>query len=496
MRRLDVHVLIALLMPFAAASAQRSVAPCDSTLTIDQCFDHYLAGGTKLTPNSPASASDAQHAVNLAAQQASATTANVTARRATGATPGSNVSAIRDFLPRAAAAFLRPGLSDDPSALGIALNFPARSQPLSAQLEVAVTKPTLYQPLLDAVPPISLDAATSTLSDRLNDLDDIKSTLSFNVESRRFGRRYRQHADAFSQLASEILGPLEQDISDRGLALAVALKGLSAQIEPSRTSAPACRAGTMPNADIRSVPLSCLAPAQRTLIVSRIQAVATASDVLTRESPRLLENSGFNLLGDLVNNQPQINGELFVHRRREIVGPNEIGGEIRFEVGRHNLNALRGSCGGNAITAPCLQQFSQQNSVRRGIARQPRFWGSAEFSVQPSYHVALPQYATELRLDRAWKLAPKVGYGMYLGTNTAEPDRARVDAKAEYTFNQDASGRLNRLIATLAWTGKLSDQGATVITVVYANKPEFLGQVNRHLSANVGLSYKLVDATK
>lgn len=83
---------------------------------------------------------------------------------------------------------------------------------------------------------------------------------------------------------------------------------------------------------------------------------------------------------------------------------------------------------------------------------------------------------------------PAVGYGRYLLTGASE---LRMDAEVRYRYSNNESIMENRWVAAVTLTQRITGQSSTILTLKWANKPEYLGAVDKKLRANIGLSYKL-----
>ena len=69
--------------------------------------------------------------------------------------------------------------------------------------------------------------------------------------------------------------------------------------------------------------------------------------------------------------------------------------------------------------------------------------------------------------------------------------------KATYNFvdnenDPDIMGKQERLVASLTYTQRINDQFSLPIGVVWANKGEFLGDVDKKVSVNFGLKFRLM----
>lgn len=430
------------------------------------------------------------------------------------------LSAIRDFLPRLAGSLLAPTSGSDPTSLGFKANLPLNDGVLmdwglTAQLAAVANDAKPFEMLIDSVPASLRDDARTQIQDQLEPYDDVTLTLALNMENRTFGRGMRQHRETVRALASQILAPfnLRQSPEDRAdfefaqfrmrldrmviadsTTFAVVRKDSASQAacrirRPGEAPGPPAVTGRQPDAG--SMRFGCFTPAAQDSIENAIARVATAADRALSQAAEAIRTSGFNKLAQLMNNQPQIvvNGDF--RSRRDLTGPDEWTGSARFELGFANMNGLRRFCGTSGVTAACLTRYMNNPAVASSLTRGDRVFVQADFTRRNAWHVALPADSVDLSLGAATTLSVSGGYGSYIGNPQDGENRDRLDVQAKYDFTSNDVIRQNRFLATLFYTRRLSDQSSAVIGLSYANRPEFLGAVDHHIRANLGLTYKL-----
>jgi hypothetical protein len=80
-----------------------------------------------------------------------------------------------------------------------------------------------------------------------------------------------------------------------------------------------------------------------------------------------------------------------------------------------------------------------------------------------------------------------------LAVSRKEPVARVLMRTPSYVHQLTGQLRSNCLVAKTAYTQPLMDALGMVFGVVWANKPEFLDDVQRNPSATIGLTYKLVE---
>jgi hypothetical protein len=490
----------------SATAAGSQQLTCDATKTITACVD-------ELKGKAPAVV--AEEKKKNSKQSASKEQQDEQRQKLNSKTTGPDVSltenetAIRNFLPRLAAAAAAPGLSaDDRKALGLRLNVPAynslvRDYGSVVQFESVLNEAKVFSKLNDALPDARRAKLSDSLKKGLNDYDDLTLRLALNVETEYFGRGYRQHADEISRIANDLFGAADQANLDVFMLLLRKLRGVEKSILPARAAAAEC-----PAAAVANIQLDCFDDAVRNQIIEQIAALARA-DVDHQEAVKLLSvESGFNRLGDLINNQPQLNFGISYDARAKLVGPRGAKASMRWERQRGNLNDLRGWCNAhppsfgararNVIDAECLRSFMNRDATHRALDRSIRFWFALNVMYQPRYRFSLPQDAVNLDLGQEWTWAPELGFGRYVGPAGESGIRPRLDGKVAYVVGHkqspDPKQEPQRFTANLDFTLPTSASFSTFISLKYANRPELLTDVDRKLRTRVGLSYRITPA--
>ncbi|HEU4557004.1 MAG TPA: hypothetical protein VFS20_04110, partial [Longimicrobium sp.] len=107
------------------------------------------------------------------------------------------------------------------------------------------------------------------------------------------------------------------------------------------------------------------------------------------------------------------------------------------------------------------------------------------------FEYALTAPAVTADAERAWEFEASAGYGVYLNISRPRDLRDHLDLTASYKMVRDDPLRQDRFVANASYTYRLSDGTSGTLGVTYANKPEFLGDVDRKFGAHVGVTVKL-----
>jgi hypothetical protein len=480
MQRIAIVVgSMALALLPASMSAQ---AACVDTETLKACWTRISTGATQAQADDLAD--DRLHA------------------KSTGLSSLGNgfASAIGDFLPGLAGnlGLTQTTTEDGATAFESNLRLPLGASPQKVKLRALLRKPTLYQPLADTLPAATRTTRTTELEKQLRDFDDVGLSIAWNLETGTFGRSFDQarhlYATYFERAIAEVAAKSQTE-AERLKAIMefmATFPDSESIVAPDRATDPACATA---DDNPPKAPISCF----RSDIRGRIAAAAAPAAELTaryeRELQSELADRGLYEFVDLVNNQPQFSVEAGVDIRRDLVGPNRFSVQARYETGFSNLNALRRFCrerGGGVDQVECLTGYLASPGVRQSIKRGDRFFLSVAYGNRQVYRLDLPADGVSLDLAGTWDLTASAGFGRYIAVDRQGEEVGRLDVQADYIHHHDDPDRQNRLVATGTYTQRLSDELSVAAGVSYASRPEFLGDVDKKVSANFGLRYKFI----
>ncbi len=437
-----------------------------------------------LSANSPG----AREAAKLAAERAGTQAlTEATAAKPTGnaAAVSGSESAIKDFLPRFATALAIPGLSSLPKALGFSFNTPANDPvwrlPFALKVEGVANEPMLSEALANAIPltlrPTVKDSVTKTLAE----FGDLKFTLALNAENARWGRSIVSNKDTIDAIIGEMFAP--------DLAKLVDVQGVLAsdEIDNLQPINAACGDGPRP-----LMALNCFNEVDRQKLVDAVMGVSQVFNDFSELARKKLRTSHLDRLSDLINAQRQFSVSSQARVRDRLVGINEQQLAVRFEWSPVSLNSARDYCHGT-LAYSCLRQYLGQDGIMRALDAGHRFWFTADLSNVSAYNFALAADSARVVRPRSLAMEPAIGYGSYLGIID---QKVRVDVELRYRRSDNQSVREDRVTSSVALTQKVNDQSNAVLTIRWANKPDFLGDVDRAWRANLGYSYKISDIGK
>jgi hypothetical protein len=408
-------------------------------------------------------------------------------------------SSLNDFLPILAGALglTQTTTEDGGAAFETNLLLPVGASPQRVKLQALLRKPTAHQPLLDALPDDGGSELADSLGEALDDFDDVRVTAAWNLENGSFGRAFGEVRRLYSSYFSEIVkramseSEITAELDEARVSFTTALRQVQDDfVLPERAADPACQ-----GADIQPdlAPMSCFRPEAR----ARVEpAAAEAARLILARSTELQEalaEEGFYEFTDLVNNQPQLQLELAVDLRRDLVGPNGWGLKLRYEGGFSNVNGLRAYCGRRGITkdsVQCLRSYLESPGRRASIRRGDRFSLSAEFGRRADYVLTAP---VALSQTGTWHLTGTAAVGRYLAVNPEGNEVGRIDLSSSYVYYNDDPERQNRFVFSATYTQRVTDAMSIAAGVSYASRPEFLEEVDKKVSANFGLRYKFLE---
>jgi len=242
-------------------------------------------------------------------------------------------------------------------------------------------------------------------------------------------------------------------------------------------------------------------------------------------------------IAELITNQPQIVLEGTYNLREDFTGPEGWSGRFRYEMGlsgnfndflrwagkkaeeqaeeqaKENVCKPTSSERGPAYSYACYQEYRKTDSAMSlkesaAVDRGHRLAIEAKYSETDPLRFDDPDDpgGTALfNLDRTEVWTASLTYGFYfsklqlpslLGAvkgkeNLVPTDTAKFDLEVKY---DDATGdpmRQDRLVATATVSQKMSDKSVFSISLVWADEPEYLGEVDEEFSANLGLRWSM-----
>jgi hypothetical protein len=454
---------LALALTFALASARADDA-CKDSDSIETC---YLRHQTPSESATGAVVTDAKKAL---------------AGKTTGADSFAShlASSINDFNHLFRGLIQSTNESDDGKSLTVDFNLKPLAGDVSAwQLQAVAREPEVYKALELALPEATREARSAELKNELSDLDDLTAVVSWSPQNARIGRSFSGNADLFSQMIVELDRLANENVkvipADLLLSLSHLLKDEASFTDETMLFA--------------AIPDPALRKSARDLV----ENFSVAQSRADAEFRALAKSRNLIAFADLINNQPQVYVSGSYRWRDPIGGPDEISVKATYEHGFANVNALRRACGCKdaATLLGRLAAYAAGTREQSVLKHSDRLAVTVQYDQSGAYHISLPSDGVTLDLDSSHKLTASLAYGRYVSFDALGNEVGRLDAKAELEdFGNDPT-RQRRAVASMVYTQKLSDDWSIPIGVTWANREEFVGDVQKNFSAHLGLSYKL-----
>ncbi len=443
-------------------------------------------------------------------------TASAKKRAVTSATEGTS-QAVTDLLPSFFGALGISGLNQTDEGFSFDKTFPLLNKSLRLDLGATSFRDAdVFEPLKKALPEDGSETLLSDLQEKIGDFDktDFRLAMTWHKDTgeHRFGRDPASYQDLTGELFSsahvelvkarrtpldqwvhsqEVLGAEERWGKDRNPAL------LEAPLEDVRKELP------------------------ETAAVLEAGAIRAATGMETTRRQLGTEMSALaKEVGQLITNQPQLVLEGAYNERANWTGPDGWSAMFRYEIGMSGnfndflswANAQDGKrpCEkqGTGYSYACYQEYKRSSSAM-GLSESKAIDHGFRLAIEAKYTDTDPLHfedpESDFRFDLAgtqvWTASLTGGFyftnfqlpnlvGAVKGTSNIVPtDNARFDLEVKY---DDATGdamRQDRFVATATVSQKMSDSSVLSISAVYADKPEYLGEVDHELSANLGLRW-------
>jgi hypothetical protein len=348
---------------------------------------------------------------------------------------------------------------------------------------------------IDALPEDVRGSTKDSFEKQLGSLDDIEAQLRWTNAS--------GTPDAIIQeLASDIFqSAYEKAAQAKFVAIAGQSAELHRQIKSDLAAAAAATPSgvTPPSTDLNTVSVGevCAVPAAR---VHFLQFVADLREqgrtALTTLGDSLTADHFFDL-ADLIDGEPHFTVEAAFRRRVDAVGQDVRSASLRYEIGNVSYRDFKSWAKkqGKDLGTASAQDYLE---ARQASAALPKFSLSADYSSSPELRIPLAAGVPDFVASDASKISVAARGGLYFGGGR---DR-RLELEATYDDVSDDPARQDRLIGKLSWVEKMDGMLATlagsdlVVTLVYASKPEFRGDVDQDLGVRFGLKWSLGAAAK
>jgi hypothetical protein len=421
------------------------------------------------------------------------TSANAVATTVATTNTGSpNLSSItnttlRDFLSVFTAAVSSSTLTENNGAFTLDYNLPVN---LMNDYDVIKFQATFATPDLDPALVTALGtnaSAITTLTDSLDQADDITASATYSPSTDRFGRSFATHRDLVESLMNAVMANLGANSTPRLLAAFGDLaRGTTLQLD---------------------TPFTVITdPAQQASVLAAFQTAAASQPQFVAETKTLVDN-----VAELINNQEQIYFSTQFNDRNPLAGANAWTVSGTYAMGGKNVTKFLaaqkklGNCDigqmvreqSSGQTPTVSQTCLQQLNAYVGPATIDRTWRlalSLDFSRTESNTITVSQLSTPVTTPAVDSQIISLTAGRRFDPPSSSRER-RIDVTASYENVSDDPNLDDRLIASVTWTQEITNTFSLPITLSYANKSKYLPEDDHDLSAHFAVSYKLPDTT-
>ena len=229
--------------------------------------------------------------------------------------------------------------------------------------------------------------------------------------------------------------------------------------------------------------------------------------VVEEADPELL--NGYDRLGDLVANQPQFILTGLYSSRNGNTGPDEISATVDYEMGLNgNVNDFiswsqknqRDRC--SVITEDNKKKPSYEcllaylKAKPKAGEKMDRFKFSLNYSRVDAFEPAITLPDFTFQTDEAEKWTGSLTYGrelpglkLFPSIQNDSEEAMRFDLKASYEETSGDPMMQSRFVATATLSQKLTACTVFSVSGVYANRPQFRGEVDEEFSTRFGIKY-------
>lgn len=375
------------------------------------------------------------------------------------------------------------------------LNFliPGLAKDKNAQLQAAVnSRPQVSEALAMTIPEEMRDDTVAKLQEGLGDLDDYALSFTYNWADRRRGRGFKQYEDRFAALTWALSRKLKTPARDEDRQRALGDFVGSIQDDFPEVD------------DLFTTPFDQIGDEDkaRELKEATEAALEQATELLAQHR-QALAASGLARFAELLDNQPQLYASVQQRYRDPVVGGDQTAAKVTYGYGLANFNNAMNRACHDALDTPDTKQIDEATLDRcltqytafvkgnlDGIADADKLSFSGEYVDLSDDRVDRPDLGLgALDLPGGTKLIVSAGWTRnFPAGRGGQP--LRLDLVASYEDVSDDPARQDRGVATLTVTRQFGNL-AIPFGIVYATKGEFLGQVDRQLSAHLGLKFNL-----
>lgn len=483
-----ILVALPLLASFAISAGAQVPLACDRDKTVQECLNKLF---------------DSPVGTEIHKEVTTELVADATNKQTAASITG-NDGVVRNFLPQILGGLGFQHINQ--TEAGLAFEKPIHflgNRNIKVSLSGIIARGEVFKDALDKIPESIRKDRKTTLEGEVGDFDQTDLKISFNYEPNstsaetRWGRDPEDYTDVVEELDVELL--------DRSVVDALSREVLPLVDQRAREK------GLLPDAD---TVLGDLYDKDELADVLKTWQAAVKKTKESLKAAGAAQTDLYEYLGLLISAQPQLFLEHEQFLRSELTGPEKRTSRLTFECGvRNNLNNFvrwakvnqQAGCAVDQKYRPnlaCLRAY--RNLKEDALERGWRISLTAQYDEFDDYLFSLPADNVELSLParETWKAKAGIGRRFanfsllgIVGGNSAEENAtiherpARIDLTAEYEFDSIDEAK-KRLVATLTLSQPMFDNTVASLTLVYANRPEFLGDVDEKLGARFGFTIK------
>lgn len=418
-------------------------------------------------------------------------------------------SAVTDFLSKLALTGGNGSLGEDSGNVTIELNdFLGLSTDDGYKLTAQLREPKLSEKLTKALPEAVRATRKEELQKGLDDLDDVVVAFTYSPMSAKWGRAIEPHDKLWDTLFSAVLRQVEPESQAAGVANKKQGQLLREVLQRNPDLAADVESNSLAFAAVAEIDRG-LATDLLGATVGNVQALTARGTAIAQriDAVRMIS------LADLIDNQPQLNFTASKTVRSELVGPDETAAKITYEHGFVNVRKLRASMAQCLATGDFDQTIvSLQESMSEDEANGLSDCYAAYFTEDTINHLKLGHRlaisvdykdieglqillpgddAVMLDLAADSKITGTLAYSRYLKFAPDGTGQSRLNLAWSYEQTEKDNLRNTRSIIELTYAQRIVGDLVLSTGLVYANEPEFRGDVEQEFSAQFGLKYKL-----
>jgi hypothetical protein len=233
----------------------------------------------------------------------------------------------------------------------------------------------------------------------------------------------------------------------------------------------------------------------RATLEGAVQELRTDIPLANAKLEKDLGLNGFTRLADLIEGNPRLVVSGNYRQRSGAAGPDTMSVDVTYQWGQVSYRAakrLAKEKGIASLNADFLDAYFEDHGRLEGAA--PLFSLVGSYAETNSFLVPIAGVNDPFRRDAGHKLSIKGTAARYFGGGR---DR-KLEFTAAYDDVSNDASLQDRFVADLTWVEKLSDTLAQAVggsefvaSLVWANKPEFLGDVDQDFGLRAGLKWSL-----